>query len=551
MKKIVTLFTILVLGFNSWAQSKQQVEHLSALAQVWGFLKYYHPAASKGMPDWDAELVKMIPKVKAVRSQKEWELLMATWYQSLPEARMAAIKSQPKGDSVIRVFNEHDIKQLPVSKSLQQQFLKLYQYHLPDSSKYFTNTYKTYKLDYVRHIEDSYADQPYPSEELRLLSLFRYWNVINYFYPHKALITNDWRQVLTQYIPVFLQATDSMAYRTVVHQLTREIHDSHSFFSHKEWNKRFQYTPPFTIYYLNGKYVIGESKYDSLMKLFDLRLGDEIVAIEGKTVKQCETELLALFDGTNTLSKYRNVAAYLLAGADSTMNVRFKRGQQLLEKEIGRYAASFLFQLRVRKQQSLWKQVEPGIWYVDFCSIRNPDTLQKLFHDIKDAKSVIWDMRDYPYFPVTQQMGRGFFPVKTYLEDNYNASADFPGVFTKQAYFFEPHVEDTTPVYKGRLIVLVGEHTQSLSESIAASLRSRENTIVMGRQTAGTTGNITFFDLPGNIQVSYTAVAVHGSSNSFRQKQGVKIDKPITITVEKLQRSPDYALEEAVREAKR
>ena len=43
----------------------------------------------------------------------------------------------------------------------------------------------------------------FPNAEYRLLALFRYWNVINYFFPYKHLIGDSWNTVLTRYIPKF------------------------------------------------------------------------------------------------------------------------------------------------------------------------------------------------------------------------------------------------------------------------------------------------------------------------------------------------------------
>lgn len=96
------------------------------------------------------------------------------------------------------------------------------------------------------------------------------------------------------------------------------------------------------------------------------------------------------------------------------------------------------------------------------------------------------------------------------------------------------------------MIVLVDEHSQSLSESIAAMLKIRPHTIIIGRQTAGTTGNITWFSLPGGMEVSYTGVGVTGVQNSFVQGEGVKLDVPITLTQQKIMQSKDYILEQAL-----
>ncbi len=126
MKKIFALLAAIVFCTLCGAQTKQQVKHLSTLAQVWGFLKYYHPSAGKGIPDWDAELMRIIPKINAVQSDLDFQLLIENWYRSLPVTSLASNISQPQGDSVIRVFSEKDIQQFAITKELKQEFIKLY-----------------------------------------------------------------------------------------------------------------------------------------------------------------------------------------------------------------------------------------------------------------------------------------------------------------------------------------------------------------------------------------------------------------------------------------
>jgi len=78
------------------------------------------------------------------------------------------------------------------------------------------------------------------------------------------------------------------------------------------------------------------------------------------------------------------------------------------------------------------------------------------------------------------------------------------------------------PLYKGKMIVLVNDQTQSLAESVAYELSQRPNTIIMGRQTAGTTGNILFVDYPGGIEASFTGVRSEGLNGSFSEGQRCK-----------------------------
>lgn len=48
--------------------NKTIINRLNTLGKVWGFLKYYHPAIGAGRFNWDAEFLRVLPKVLAVRS---------------------------------------------------------------------------------------------------------------------------------------------------------------------------------------------------------------------------------------------------------------------------------------------------------------------------------------------------------------------------------------------------------------------------------------------------------------------------------------------------
>ena len=68
----------------------------------------------------------------------------------------------------------------------------------------------------------------YPDAGYRLLSLYRYWNMIQYFFPYKHLIGEDWNQVLPEFIPKFIGAKDTAQYVLACLELIARIHDTHA-----------------------------------------------------------------------------------------------------------------------------------------------------------------------------------------------------------------------------------------------------------------------------------------------------------------------------------
>jgi hypothetical protein len=75
--------------------------------------------------------------------------------------------------------------------------------------------------------DQPYADMIFPNTEYRLLALFRYWNVVNYFFPYKHLIGESWETVLPRYIPKFEANKDALDYQLTVRELVSEMRDSH------------------------------------------------------------------------------------------------------------------------------------------------------------------------------------------------------------------------------------------------------------------------------------------------------------------------------------
>ena len=552
MKKLLAVLIIVITSMPGlYAQTRQQTKNLTAFAKVWGFLKYYHPSVAKGSPDWDAELLKMVPEIEARPNDDTFNAAVTAWYRSLPEAKLSAAITKLQGDTVIHIFDEQDIKHFGIPDELQQQLTQLYLYHIPDSNKFIGNVYNGHSLDYIYHNENPYTEPSYPDEAHRLLALFRYWNIINYFYPDKHINAKNWDAVLPLFIPKFIADANAGEYRQTFLMLTAQLKDSHSFFSQKDWNKIHQLSPPFTTYYINGKYYIGESRYDSLTWKQDLKVGDEIVSINNKPVKDRIEELKPYTTGTNELSFYRNIGNSLFA-VDSSNSIAagFKRKGVITNKIVPLFTGMELYNYRKTHGLKQWQNMGNGVWYVRICEVSNPDTLKKLFADIQNAKIVIWDMRSYPSFQLVSAMGPGLYqntPESTIANIGLLL---YPGTLvSRNEKAIGTQNELKLPLYKDKMIVLVNEHTQSLSESIAYELRFRPETIIMGRQTAGTTGNILFVDYPGGIGASFTGVGVRGKNNSFSEGKGVKIDKEIKLSGEKLTQYPDYVLETAYQEA--
>jgi carboxyl-terminal processing protease len=532
--------------------TKKATERLGTYTKVWGLLKYYHPGVAAGTINWDSVFVANVPAVIASDSKKEFYNLLDNLYGSVPAPKLAPIYNLPKADIITSVFSVKEISNYKVSPKLKQQLINLYERHLPIESKYITNKYKEYTLDYVLFLEEPMADVAYPDQNTRLLALARHWNTINFFYPHKQTIGKSWDTYLEECIPVFAEVQNEVAYHLAIQKLNRELVDSHAFLRSPVLDGMWGPKPPFYLSYVEDKFVITRLISDSLAAAQGVKLGDVVVAINGKPVQERAKQLRPLLTCSNEPTTNRDIADYLLhVDTTSKVTIELKRGEETFTKTIARYSYKELMKMQKQPEQQLWKEVAAGIVWVDMGAIKDTAKLKDLFTDLQQAKTVIMDLRKYPNYDVFLQTIPAFFQHSLPVSISDNAMVAFPGFFANSTYAFERLKSSALKPFYGNMIVLVNEYTQSMGESYAFNLAQRPNTIVMGSQTAGTTGNVTWLPIPGGARVAFTGVGERGANGTFEQRTGVRINKVVKPTIASIVSGKDLLLEAAIVEAQK
>ena len=90
-----------------------------------------------------------------------------------------------------------------------------------------------------------------------MLAAFRLWAVIDYFYPYKDLMGEDWDDVLRQFIVRMEGAKDALDYHLVVAEMSTHIHDSHAYITNPFLDKYFgEASAPVRIRVIEGLPVI-------------------------------------------------------------------------------------------------------------------------------------------------------------------------------------------------------------------------------------------------------------------------------------------------------
>jgi len=254
--------------------SKSKTEDLAVVGKIWGYLKYYHPAIATGDINWDFELFRIIPLILNTESKEERNKSLLRWINSLGTV----------SENYSMDLDEDRIKLLPDLEWIEDQheFGSEIVKKLNEIKRYKRSN-KNYYVDFIEGVrnpifenEESYLKQSNPDDGYALLSLFRYWNIIQYYFPYKNLIEEDWNKVLLDFIPEFINSKSTLDYQLTLLKLIVKIKDTHA----NIWgNDRFlfeyrgKYMVPCRISFIENKAVVTDA-YSDIDSSIQLKVGD-------------------------------------------------------------------------------------------------------------------------------------------------------------------------------------------------------------------------------------------------------------------------------------
>ncbi|MEM8892443.1 MAG: peptidase S41, partial [Bacteroidota bacterium] len=211
------------ISIENWDEAL--LTDLEFLGKVWGFMKYHHPAIGKGTYNWDFELFRFLAKYLEADGRNKREELLMEWISSYGEVKTCSKCKEYDTDAFLQADHAW-LKEGEMNPKLKEQLLFIL-HNRHQGNHYYIGMARGVGNPQFRH-EAAYADMPYPDQGFRLLALFRYWNVINYFFPYKHLMDKDWSLQLKAYLPAFLAAKDELEFEFAMVQMIGDIQDTHA-----------------------------------------------------------------------------------------------------------------------------------------------------------------------------------------------------------------------------------------------------------------------------------------------------------------------------------
>lgn len=524
--------------------TKQKIENIALLAKIWGFLKYYHPNIAKGDYNWDYELFRILSEYNNVKSINERDKILLRWVKSFGEFEIG--RNSTKTEAEIKMKPDLDwITSPDLNKELVRQLTKI------------RNAKRTGEHYYIKLIpsignpefrnENSYGQMKFPDTGYRLLSLFRYWSIIQYYFPYKYLIEEDWKEVLEEFIPKFINTKNELEYKLTILELIARVHDTHAniwgWDNTLQKNKGLKYTP-LKIRFVENKAVVSSYHNEELGKESGLFKGDIIAKINNQTVDDIIKGELKYSPASNYTTQLRNIGRNLLRTNDSIIVVDYVHEGKSQTTKLKTYSSNKIniFKNDLRRD-TCFKYINKDIAYLYLGTIKSK-YLPQIMEEIKDTKGLVIDLRCYPSEFVVFSLGGYLMPTSKEFVKFSKSRITAPGFFAMTKSTKVGYKNDNW--YKGKLIILINEMTQSQAEYTTMAFRVAPTATIIGSTTAGADGNVSKFYLPGGIMTMISGIGVYYPDGRETQRIGIVPDIELKPTIEGIKRGKDEVLEKAI-----
>ena len=541
-------------GFNLTAEDlkdSRAVGNLETLCRVWGYAKYHHPVFCDTLcrVDVDSALFALLPKVvHADRETRNRHLL--DWVRSLGDY----IPNRVDYEQTLAPYDlveTADLGWTADTMLLGGELSKLLQdlrYAERDENYYLRLGQPDQGPDYqyLSLRGESFYPTPQMDSGLNLLLLFRLWNVIEYYAPYRAVTLHPWNEVLSTYIPLMGVETDGRRFARLYMRLIRELNDGHAYAPVEMlFGQRMLPVWPLQA---EGRLFVGYSG-DSALKR-----GDEVVAIDGEPISE-RLELLREYASRSNEASLRKALRFygLRTRRDTAEVVRCRAGAcDTLRVATVPYGSVSPLYDPAQLVQLPFRLLADSVGYI-YAGTFSREHLAEVVQTLPRTRALIIDLRTYPLNVDGALIALASQSLRTepvVAWQTLHQTLALPGLFFRQEQWldngFEEGAARCTEPYKGRVILLVDEITQSNPEFQAMALQSCPQTLTIGSPTSGADGDIVSLPLPGGLMTYFSGIGIFYPDGTPTQTVGVRLDVEVDDTVESLQAGRDLVLEKAL-----
>jgi C-terminal processing protease CtpA/Prc len=436
--------------------------------------------------------------------------------------------------------------------------------------------------------DKSYAEMANPALDYRLLALFRFWNVIDYFYPYKHLI-GDWDAVLTQFLPKFEAAGSAQEYALTIAEMGTHVADGHTGVFSPELSRYFgSSVPPIALRMVEGVPLVSAISDDRAAQDAGIQIGDVLLKVDDEPVEKRMARYGKYLAASTPSWHSIVILGRLLAGPEgSTVKLTLRDSQNRIKEvslsrrglqpqflailgastlawigsTVGQgplLAASTLSTGRTQPPQrgirgETFKMLPGNMGYVDLKRLTVPE-VDGMFEKFKETQAIIFDNRGYPQgtaWAIAPRLnvkgaryGAAFQRrLVSWMGSESEDEDEDQGKYS----FLQPLPTTDKWKYAGKTVMLIDERAISQAEHTGLFFEAACDITFIGSHTAGANGDVTNFSLPGGVRVLFTGHDVRHADGRQLQRVGLVPHIEVKPTIQGIREGKDEVLERAIK----
>lgn len=528
--------------------SAMQIDNLVTLGRVWGFLKYHHPAVTAGERQWDYDLLRVTPRILAAKTPEQADAALVRWIDGL--GPVTPCKVCARLDTKNLEFGP-DLEWITDTKTLGEELsdrLQTIYTNRPTTTQFYVSLVPGVLNPSFDH-EPSYSNVRFPDAGFQLLGLYRFWNILQYWSPNRYIAGEDWPAVLREFIPRVTLAKSKDDYELVMLAFVAKVNDTHA----NLWGSMKVRPPvgdcrlPANVRFVEGKLVVTSVASKVPGAGSGLKTGDVIDEIDGHSVEELTKQWGPLYADSNEAARLRDVAQSITKGACGPARLSLDRAEDAA-LDPARVPAAGLGPVSHTSDLPgpTFRLLSKDVAYLKLSSIKAAD-VPKYIEQAGGTKGLIIDIRNYPSEFVVYALGSLLVDHEVSFARFTNADLANPGAFYWGATAsLAPAM--STPHFRGKIVILVDEMSQSQAEYTTMAFRTAPNAVVVGSTTAGADGNVSQIVLPGGLRTAISGIGVFYPDKTPTQRVGIIPDVEVRPTIAGIRAGRDEVLEVGIQQ---
>ena len=540
------------------------VEKYATFCRVYGIVKYYSNDVSQGKINWDAHTVNYIPKIELVKNSEDFNQLLRD-YLSIIISKESDSPMLIDYDKIQKKYKTGKLEKRVSFDWIENNLITI------ENQKKIKNIISSFEMKKnvafelgekkkkIYHKEIFKFDENLLNSNHFLLGFFQYWNVIEYYFPHKNLMDSTWDSVLENKVTAFLKIEKRENYIKKIWNVSSYINDSHGFVDDLSIKENVKKAHPFSFYLIENKYVLYSVNSDSLQNIMPVKKGTILTHIDNIPVDS----LLKNYQGRTPNSRESIARYYFIKDLNSSSFLNdsacftFNDTTKIYTKKV-------LLPKFDRKEYLIkrvpFRDLNDSTGYIHTSKV-NFFEFGRTMRKFRNKKYIIFDCRGYPGLSVLRYgvllggkpknvsaLNYPFYRLPghySYTKENYFGSVaemglKVLGVMPENAGNIIPSFKRP---YKGKIIVLMNEWALSFGETNIMTLKTyAKDCVIIGSNSAGANGDVATSPLVGNLEIGFTGLDFRFADGTQLQRVGIKPDIEVKPTLKDFIKGEDTLL---------